>query len=103
MLRTQAMDVPLWEAVLPAALLALGLAATALTATLLVVRADDKTAAPAAPRPALSVTTTTPKSATLPLRISANGNIAAWQDRFRALPGFAPQLDLMPHDNWPPK
>jgi RND family efflux transporter MFP subunit len=64
----------------PAALLALGLAATALTATLLVVRADDKTAAPAAPRPALSVTTTTPKSATLPLRISANGNIAAWQE-----------------------
>ena len=30
-------------------------------------------------------------------------NIAAWQDRFRALPGFALQLDLMPHDNWPPK
>lgn len=30
-------------------------------------------------------------------------NVAAWQDRFRALPGFALQLDLMPHDNWPPK
>jgi glutathione S-transferase len=30
-------------------------------------------------------------------------NIAAWQDRFRTLPGFGSQLDLMPHDNWPPK
>lgn len=29
-------------------------------------------------------------------------NIAAWQDRFRALPGFATQLDLMPAPNWPP-
>ncbi len=64
----------------PASLLALGLTATALTATVLVVRADDKNAAPAAPRPALSVTTTTPKSATLPLKIAANGNIAAWQE-----------------------
>lgn len=64
----------------PSSLLALGLAATALTATVLVVHADDKKAATAAPRPALSVTTTTPKSATLPLKIAANGNIAAWQE-----------------------
>ena len=28
--------------------------------------------------------------------------LAAWQDRFRALPGFGTQLDLMPSDNWPP-
>lgn len=30
-------------------------------------------------------------------------NIAAWQERFRGLPGFGAALDLMPHDNWPPK
>ena len=43
--------------------------------------ADDKKAAPAAAaRPALSVTTTQPQSAALPLKIAANGNIAAWQE-----------------------
>ncbi len=26
----------------------------------------------------------------------------AWQERFRALPGFGTQLDLMPIENWPP-
>ncbi len=31
-------------------------------------------------KPALTVQTTQPQSANLPLRISANGNIAAWQD-----------------------
>ncbi|CAL93400.1 efflux RND transporter periplasmic adaptor subunit [Azoarcus olearius] len=35
---------------------------------------------PAAPRPALTVTTTTPESRPLPLRIAANGDIAAWQE-----------------------
>jgi len=30
-------------------------------------------------------------------------HLAAWQDRFRALPGYRTQLELMPHDNWPPK
>ena len=29
-------------------------------------------------------------------------NVAAWMERFRALPGFALQLELMPIDNWPP-
>ena len=28
--------------------------------------------------------------------------VAAWLDRFRALPGFALQLELMPIVNWPP-
>lgn len=28
--------------------------------------------------------------------------IAAWQERFRAQPGFATQLELMPAPNWPP-
>ena len=47
----------------------------------LVVRANDKQAAPAtAARPALSVTTTQPHTTSLPLKIAANGNIAAWQD-----------------------
>jgi RND family efflux transporter MFP subunit len=41
-------------------------------------RADDKKAA--APRPALTVTTARPASARLPLRLAANGNVAAWQE-----------------------
>jgi RND family efflux transporter MFP subunit len=40
--------------------------------------ADDKKAAP--PRPALTVTTALPASARLPLRLAANGNVAAWQE-----------------------
>ena len=63
----------------------LGLAlatATLLGAAALAVRAaDDKQAAPAAAaRPALSVTTTQPQRNALPVRITANGNIAAWQE-----------------------
>jgi HlyD family secretion protein len=44
--------------------------------------ADEKksAAAPAAPKPALSVTATQPQLATLPLKIAANGNITAWQE-----------------------
>jgi RND family efflux transporter MFP subunit len=34
----------------------------------------------AAPRPALTVTTTKPSRASLPIRLTANGNIAAWQE-----------------------
>ncbi|MGE5385125.1 MAG: efflux RND transporter periplasmic adaptor subunit, partial [Betaproteobacteria bacterium] len=41
-----------------------------------VFAADDKRAAPTA----LSVTVIQPQPATLPVRISANGNIAAWQE-----------------------
>nr|WP_230019805.1 efflux RND transporter periplasmic adaptor subunit [Massilia sp. Bi118] len=40
--------------------------------------ADDKKAA--APRPALTVTTARPSTARLPLRLNANGNVAAWQE-----------------------
>ncbi len=62
-------------------LLIAALAATVLASAVLVVRAaEDKKSAPAAPRPALSVTTTVPQSATLPVKIAANGNIAAWQE-----------------------
>jgi RND family efflux transporter MFP subunit len=63
--------------------LGLALAAAALlgAAALAVRAADDKKAAPAAAaRPALSVTTTQPQRSTLPLKIAANGNIAAWQE-----------------------
>jgi len=38
---------------------------------------DDK---PAAPTPALTVTTGQPSSATLPLGLTANGSVAAWQE-----------------------
>ena len=48
-------------------------------ATVGVRAADDKKPA-AAPKPALTVTVTQPQSANLPLRLSANGNIAAWQE-----------------------
>lgn len=40
--------------------------------------ADDKKTT--APRPALTVTTARPASARLPLRLAANGNVAAWQE-----------------------
>lgn len=40
--------------------------------------ADEKKNAPATP--ALTVTTAQPSTATLPLRLGANGNVAAWQE-----------------------
>ena len=44
--------------------------------------ADDKkpAAAASASKAALTVTTTTPQSANLPVKLSANGSIAAWQE-----------------------
>lgn len=59
---------PLAAALLVLALLAPGASPRA---------ADDKKAAP---RPALTVTTTRPQPLQLPVRLSANGNIAAWQE-----------------------
>lgn len=45
------------------------------------VRAADEPKAPAsASKAALTVTTTTPQTIPIPLKISANGNIAAWQE-----------------------
>ena len=57
-------------------------AAIAAVAVLLGTRADavSQPAADAAAKPALTVTTTTPLSETLPQRLAANGNIAAWQE-----------------------
>jgi RND family efflux transporter MFP subunit len=42
------------------------------------VAADDKQAGPA--RPALTVTTVRPLAAQLPIKLAANGNVAAWQE-----------------------
>jgi RND family efflux transporter MFP subunit len=66
----------------PAPALALG-SLLVLTAFLLVrpgssAAADDKKAGPA--RPALTVTTVRPSSAQLPIKLAANGNVAAWQE-----------------------
>jgi HlyD family secretion protein len=41
---------------------------------------DKKAAAASAPRPALTVNVARPERSSLPLRIAANGNIAAWQE-----------------------
>lgn len=42
--------------------------------------APAEPAAAAAPRPVLTVTTETPRAVSLPLLLTANGNIAAWQE-----------------------
>ncbi len=42
--------------------------------------ADEKKPAVAAPKAALTVTVTQPQSANLPVRVAANGNVAAWQE-----------------------
>ena len=47
---------------------------------LLVHAQDNKAPAAAAPRPALTVTVTTPLRATVATAVAANGNIAAWQE-----------------------
>jgi RND family efflux transporter MFP subunit len=48
--------------------------------TLLVHAADDKASAATAPRPALTVTVTTPLRATVATGVAANGNVAPWQE-----------------------
>ncbi len=65
--------------------LAIALGAASLCAVLaftLVNRADanDDKKDQAAPRPALSVTTARPATTSLPINLTANGSIAAWQD-----------------------
>jgi RND family efflux transporter MFP subunit len=63
----------------PAAAATLGLLAALCVATVVSsAAADDKK--PAAPKPALTVTTGRPQAATLPVRLAANGNVAAWQE-----------------------
>ncbi|MEP6588512.1 MAG: efflux RND transporter periplasmic adaptor subunit [Polaromonas sp.] len=43
-------------------------------------RQDSATPAQAAPKPALTVTAALPETTRLPIRLAANGNIAAWQE-----------------------
>ena len=67
------------------AILVTGALAAAALVALRVDAADENkpataTAAAAAPKAALTVTTTSPQSATLALKLSANGSIAAWQE-----------------------
>ena len=42
--------------------------------------ADDAKDKNAAPKPALTVTTARPQTASLPIKLAANGNVAAWQE-----------------------
>ena len=69
---------------LPKKSLALVAAALLLAAgggTALLVHAQDtKAPGAAAPRPALTVTVTTPQRATVATAVAANGNVAAWQE-----------------------
>ena len=55
------------------------LAALVIGVPSLCVHAADKPA-PSAPKAALSVSLTQPQTAALPVRVTANGNIAAWQE-----------------------
>lgn len=60
----------------------IAVALTALVVTLAVHAADkpaDKNPAAAA-KPALAVTVTSPQASSVPLKITANGNVAAWQE-----------------------
>lgn len=62
--------------------LAIALGATALCATMALATANRASAKDekAPPRPALSVTTARPASTSLPIDLTANGSIAAWQE-----------------------
>lgn len=54
--------------------------ALCLPAALLAGCGDKEEAKPAVAKPALTVTTTTPTQAMLPVTLAANGNLAAWQE-----------------------
>jgi len=62
--------------------LVIALGAAALCATIAFATANRATAedAKAPPRPALSVTTARPATTSLPINLTANGSIAAWQE-----------------------
>lgn len=51
-----------------------------LALVLLVAACGDQAAEPAAPKPALTVSLTTPQQTMLPVTLTANGNLAAWQE-----------------------
>jgi RND family efflux transporter MFP subunit len=56
----------------------------AISATVFIASGDtlaaDAKKAPAAVKPALTVTTTRPSAAKLPIKLAANGNVTAWQE-----------------------
>jgi RND family efflux transporter MFP subunit len=54
------------------------IAATMVIFTTASIAADDKKEAPA--KPALTITTVKPSAASLPIKLAANGNVAAWQE-----------------------
>ncbi len=60
--------------------IALGAASLCAVVALAPINRADAKEEKAAPRPALSVTTTRPATASLPISLTANGSIAAWQD-----------------------
>ena len=75
------MKTPVLNRTTVASLVTLGLAATALglfgTAA---SRAQSTPAAPAAAKPSMTVTTAKPSQRSLPVRVTANGNVSAWQE-----------------------
>jgi len=60
--------------------IALGAASLCAVIALATINRADAKEEKAAPRPALSVTTTRPATTSLPISLTANGSIAAWQD-----------------------
>jgi RND family efflux transporter MFP subunit len=64
----------------PAAAVLLGAFGAACTAALLASSAANADNAKPVARPALTVTTIRPATAKLPVRLAANGNVAAWQE-----------------------
>lgn len=75
------MKTPAFNRTTIAGLVTLGLAATALglfgTAA---SQAQSTPAATAAAKPSMTVTTTKPSQRSLPVRVTANGNVSAWQE-----------------------
>lgn len=64
----------------PASALVLGVLAACAAATMLIAPASADDKKPAPPKPSLTVTTVRPSAANLPIKLSANGNVAAWQE-----------------------
>ena len=62
------------------AVVAVGLCGIALVTFAMRASDGEKSALTTAPKPALTVITAQPQASNLPLRISANGNVAAWQE-----------------------
>ena len=78
------MNTPAFNRTTVASLVAMGLVAAALgllgqTASH-AQDAKDGNAAKASPKPSMTVTTTRPTQSSLPVRLAANGNVAAWQE-----------------------